>query len=153
MHAYSVIKPCLTLCDPMDCSPPGSSVHGVLHARILEWVAIPFSRGPSRPRDRTHVSWVSCLADGFFTTEPQGCYVQDVMNAVLSRSVVSDSATPWAVACQAPLITGFSRWKQCGGLPGPPARDFPRPGIEPRSPALQPVSLPAELLGKPQCYE
>ena len=38
---------CLTLCDPMDCSPPGSSVHGSLQARILEWVAIPFSRGSS----------------------------------------------------------------------------------------------------------
>ena len=38
---------CLTLCDPMDCSPPGSSVHGILQARILEWVAIPFSRGSS----------------------------------------------------------------------------------------------------------
>ena len=42
-----VAQSCLTLCDPMDCSPPGSSVHGILQARILEWVAIPFSRGPS----------------------------------------------------------------------------------------------------------
>ena len=40
-----VIELCLTLCDPMDCSPLGSSVHGILQARILEWVAIPFSRG------------------------------------------------------------------------------------------------------------
>ena len=48
---------CLTLCDPMDQSPSGSSVHGVLQARILEWVAIFFSRGSSWPRDRTHVSW------------------------------------------------------------------------------------------------
>ena len=40
-----------TLCDPMDCSPPGSSIHGILQARILEWVAIPFSRGSSRSRD------------------------------------------------------------------------------------------------------
>ena len=47
---------CLTLCDPVDCSPPGSSVHGILQARILEWVAISFSRGSSRPRDRTQVS-------------------------------------------------------------------------------------------------
>ena len=43
-----------TLCDPINCSPPGSSVHGILQARILEWVAIPFSRGSSRPRDWTH---------------------------------------------------------------------------------------------------
>ena len=48
-----VAKACLTLCDPVDCSPPGSSVHGILQARVLEWGAISFSRGPSRPRDRT----------------------------------------------------------------------------------------------------
>ena len=48
----------LTLCNPVDCSPPGSSVHGILQARILEWVAISFSRGSSRPRDQT---WVSCI--------------------------------------------------------------------------------------------
>ena len=53
-----VIQSCLTLCDPMDCNPPGFSVHGILQARILEWVAIPFSRGCSQPRDQT---WVSCI--------------------------------------------------------------------------------------------
>ena len=46
-----VTKLCLTLCDLMDCSLPGSSVHGILQARILEWVAISFSRGSSRPRN------------------------------------------------------------------------------------------------------
>ena len=51
-----VTKPCLTLCDPMDCSSPGSSVHGTLQARILEWVAISSFRGSSQPRDQTHVS-------------------------------------------------------------------------------------------------
>ena len=45
---------CLTLCDPMDCSPPGSSVHGILQARILEWVAMSSSRESSRPRDQSH---------------------------------------------------------------------------------------------------
>ena len=57
----------LTLCDPVDSSPLGCSVHGISQARILEWVAISFSRGSSWPRDKTHVSW---LAGGFFTTEP-----------------------------------------------------------------------------------
>ena len=52
----------LTPCDPMDCSPPGSSVHGILQARTLEWVAIPFSR--RWPRDRTQVS---CTAGRIFT--------------------------------------------------------------------------------------
>ena len=54
------LRSCLTLCDPMDCSPPGSSVHGVLQARTLEWVARPSSRGSSRPRDWTHISCISC---------------------------------------------------------------------------------------------
>ena len=51
-----VSQSCLTLCDPMDCSPPVSSVYGILQARILEWVAISFYRGSSQPRDRTQVS-------------------------------------------------------------------------------------------------
>ena len=46
-----VAQSCPTLCGPMDCSPPGSSVHGILQARRLEWVAISFSKGSSRPRD------------------------------------------------------------------------------------------------------
>ena len=50
------------LCDPMDCSVPGSSVHGILQARILEWVAISSSRGSSRPRDQTCASYVSCIS-------------------------------------------------------------------------------------------
>ena len=54
----------LTLCNPMDYSPPGSSVHGILQERVLEWVAIAFSRGSSRPMDQTQVS---CTAGRFFT--------------------------------------------------------------------------------------
>ena len=60
---------CLTLCNPMDCSPPGSSVHGIFQARILEGVARPSSRGSSPPTDWAWVSCVSCIAGGFFTTE------------------------------------------------------------------------------------
>ena len=59
-----VIQSCLTLWDPMDCNLPGSSVYGIILAKILEWVAIPFSKGSSRPRDWT---WVSCIAGGFLT--------------------------------------------------------------------------------------
>ena len=51
-----VAQSCLTLCGPVDCSLPGFSIHGILQARILEWVTISFSRGSSRPRDRTQVS-------------------------------------------------------------------------------------------------
>ena len=60
-----VIQLCPTLCHPMDYSPPGPSVHGILQARILEWVAISFSRGYFRPRDQTCVSYI---AGSFFTT-------------------------------------------------------------------------------------
>ena len=59
-----VAQSCPTLCDSMDCSPPGSSIHGIYQARILEWVDISFSRGSSWPRDRT---WVSCVVGIFFT--------------------------------------------------------------------------------------
>ena len=59
-----VIQTCLTLCSPMDYSPPGSSIHGILQARILEWVAITLSRRSSWPWDWTQIS---CIAGGFFT--------------------------------------------------------------------------------------
>ena len=54
-----VAQSCLTLCNPMDHNLPGSSVHGVFQARVLEWVAIFFSRGSSPPRDRIRVSWTA----------------------------------------------------------------------------------------------
>ena len=63
-----LLQSCLTRCDPVDCSPPGSLVHGILQARILEWVAMPSSRGSSW-RNWTHVS---CIAGRFFTAEPLG---------------------------------------------------------------------------------
>ena len=60
------LQPYLTLCNPMDCSPPGSSLHGILQARILEWVAMPSSRGSSRPRDQASVSYISHTTSGFY---------------------------------------------------------------------------------------
>ena len=60
LHA-KLLQSCLTLCNHIDCGPPGSSVHGILQARILEWVAISFSRGSSQTRDSTHVSYISCF--------------------------------------------------------------------------------------------
>ena len=59
-----VAKSYLTLCDPMGCSPPGSSIHGISQVRMLQWVAIPFSRVSPQPRGWTQVS---CLASRFFT--------------------------------------------------------------------------------------
>ena len=60
-RAHTHTQSCPTLCDPMDCRLPGSSVHGILQARTLEWVAISSSRGSSRPRNRTRVSHISCI--------------------------------------------------------------------------------------------
>ena len=61
---WLVTQSCPILCSPTDCNPPGSSVHGILQARILEWVTIPFSRGSSRPRNQTQVS---CITGRRFT--------------------------------------------------------------------------------------
>ena len=68
-NVYVCAQWCLTLCNPMDCSLPGSSVHGIFQVRILEWVTISFSKGSSQPRNRTSVSCVSCIGTrGFLTT-------------------------------------------------------------------------------------
>ena len=68
-YSRSVSKLYLTLCGPMDCSLPVSSIHGIFQARVLEWVASSSSRGSSRPKDWT---CPSCTAGRFFTTEPPG---------------------------------------------------------------------------------
>ena len=84
-----VAQLCLILCDPMDYSPPSSSVHGISQAKILEWVAIAFSRGSSQPRDQT---WVPCIRDRFFiisatnygTNDPVQGYRQNTCNSVFN---------------------------------------------------------------------
>ena len=68
-NSVLVAQPSAAVCDSMSCSPPGSSVHGILQASILEWVAIPFRRGSSQSRDQT---WVSCIAGNSLPTEPPG---------------------------------------------------------------------------------
>ena len=68
IRSCSVTKSCLTPCNPIDCSPPVSSFHGIFPARILEWVASSSSRRSSWPKDQTFVSCFSCIAGGFFTT-------------------------------------------------------------------------------------
>ena len=66
------LQSCPILCSPVDCSPPGSPVQGILQARILEWVAVPSCRGSCQTRDQTQVFCGSCIVGGFFTTEPPG---------------------------------------------------------------------------------
>ena len=84
-----VAQSCPTLCGPMDCSPPGSSIHGFLQARVLEWIVIPIFRGSSQPRDQT---WVPCITGRFFTisatnyciNDPVQGYRQNTYNSVFN---------------------------------------------------------------------
>ena len=99
-----VAQLCLTLCDPMDYSPPGFSVHGIFQSKILERVAMPSSRGSSQPRDTTQVF---CIAGRFFTTELSGKPLF-LHQSVQLLSHVRLLATPWTAAHQVSLsITNF----------------------------------------------
>ena len=130
-----------SVCDPMDCSPPGSSIHGILQARILGWVAISSSRGSSPPRDWTQVSRIVGRCFTLWAT-------REAKVKVKSLSRVWLFATRWTAAHQA-LSMGFSRQEYWNGLPFPSPGDLPNPGIEPRSPALQADALTSEPPGKP----
>ena len=156
----------------MGCSPPGSSVHRIFLARILEWVAISSSRGSSPPRELTQVS---CIGRGFFTAEPPGkptylaiypsvyylylciilyldLYVSLWVPVCSVASVCPLFAILWTIACQAPLSMGFSRQEYWSELPCPPPGDLSDPGVEPTSPvspALQADSLPLSHHGSP----
>ena len=70
-----LLQTCPTVCDPMDCTPPpppGSSIHGILQERILEWVAISSSRGSSSPRNQTNICYVSCIGRSSLPLVPPG---------------------------------------------------------------------------------
>ena len=125
---------CPTLCNPMDCSPPGSSVHGILLARILESVAISYSRGSSQPRDRTCISCISCIGRQilYHCATWEAPYYPLYVRVLNRFSPVRLFATPWTVAHQAPLSMEFSRpeyWRQ---LSCPPPGDLP-PNINSQS--------------------
>ena len=112
--------------DPTDCSPPGSSVHGISQARILDWVPISFSRGPSPPRDQTCVS--SNTVGRFFTTEslrnPQDNHIHQYRK---SNVQTEDPTHPCLTAPVVPLHQNArdhggirSRWRRGGGWVCPP---------------------------------
>ena len=101
----------------MDCSPPGSSVHGIFLARILEWVAMPSSRGSSRPRDWTHVSYISYTVSKFFTTEPpgkQGGKLVKVAVAVLSPNCPGKTRQ----TTSSERVSMFQAWLRIASLSG-----------------------------------
>ena len=121
---------CPTRCNPMDYT-----VHGILQARILEWAALPFSRGSSQPRDWTQVS---CIAGGFFTS----WVTREAQKWKCESEVAQSCQTLCApmgcgVACQAPLSMGFSKQEYWSGLPFPSPGDLPGPGIKPGSHTVQ----------------
>ena len=87
---------CPTLCDPMNCSLPGFSVHGIFQARILEWVAISYSMGSSQPRDWNPVSCVSCTGRWFITTVSRAAQNLLTTNLVENqRSFYLDALLSW----------------------------------------------------------
>ena len=113
----------------MDCSMLGSSVHGILQARTLEWVGRLSSRGSSPSRDQTHVSYVSCIGRWVLFHE---CHTWEAQNpfekwkwTCVSLSCVWLFVTPWTVPYQAPPSMGFSRQEYQSGLP------FPLPNLKP----------------------
>ena len=108
MCVFVVAQSCLTLCDPVNCSLPGSSVHGILQARIQEWVAIPFSRGSSQPRDQTQLS---LIAGRFFIIWAIGEDHRRIQKAFISY--YSKSRFPYRHCHQCP-------WRE-GGL----GQEFP----------------------------
>ena len=85
VHAQS-LHSCLTLCDPVDCSPPGSSIPGVSQAGILEWIAMPSSGGSSPLRDRNCISCSLSTAGELFSTEPPGRLSDTINTAYFHRS-------------------------------------------------------------------
>ena len=104
-----VAQSCLTLRDPVDFSPPGSSVHEILQAGILEWVAISFSRGSSWPRDQTHLSCIACRSFTVWAT-------REALQTVRYTKQFTPEWTAWPylkdcifTSIQAPsLVSGYS---------------------------------------------
>ena len=141
-----VAKLCQTLCVPMDYNSPGSSVHGISQARILEWVAISFSRGSSWFRDWT---WISCIGRRILyhwvireAQEKSFCNLNSYFYPISglwisvhakSLSCVWLFATLWTIALHALLSMGFCRQEYWSGLPLSSPVDLPHPGIEPMS--------------------
>ena len=135
-----VAQLCLTFCNPVECSPPGSSARGILQERILEWVVMPSSRWSSQSRDGTQAShqgnprileWVASLSPG------------DLPNPGIELGSPELQADSLPAELQGePTNTGR------GSLFIPSPVDLPNPGIELGSPTLHADSLPSELNGK-----
>ena len=109
VHACSVAKSCLTLCDPLDCSLPASSVHGIFQARVLEWVAISCSWGSSWPRDWTYVS---CIGRFFPWGKPQNVpFTQTFTISIVFSSFLKDILARYGFCIDSHFL--LAPWKYC----------------------------------------
>ena len=133
-----VTQSCPTLYDSMDCRQPGSSVHGILQARIWEWVAMSFSRVSSQPRNR---SQVPRIAGGFFTSIYCCC-------CLVAKSCQT-LCNPMNCSMPGFSVHGILQPRILSGLTFPSPGDLPNPGIKPMSPALAGRVFTAEPTGKP----
>ena len=139
-----VAQSCPTLCDPVDCSLPGSSVHGILQARVLEWVAISFSRESSWPRD---LIWVSCTAGRFLTNWATREATNKRGHCTEKFSGVWLFATPWIVAHQVLLSMGILQARILEWVAMPSFRGSCLPRDLSQVSTLQVYSLPSEPPG------
>ena len=122
MHAQS-LQFCPTLCNPMDCSPPGSSVHGIFQARILGWDAMPSARGSSQPRDWTCISYIASIAGRFFTychtweaSFDMHCLLKNVTQALSLNAIFWETSVIWKQSGERSECAGWSakeeRWAE-----------------------------------------
>ena len=104
---------CLTLCDPMDCSPPGSSVYGICQARILEWVAISFSRGSFQLRGRTYITCVPCISRYFlYMRSPFDIlFLAKGLSRVFSRNKFEGISSAFSLLYSPTLTSIHDYWK------------------------------------------
>ena len=134
LTAAKSLQSCPTLCHPMDGSPPGSPVPGILQAITLEWVAISFSNYETKNHCKTLSPRNSVIKSKCFVLAVQWC--PTLCNPM------------GCIACQAPLSLVFSRQEYWSGLPFLSPGDLPDPGIERRPPAWQADSWPSEPPGR-----
>ena len=154
------ILSCPTLCNPTDCSPPGSSVHGITQARTREWVPVPSSKGSSWPKDRTQVS---CIAGGFFAmwaTEEGPCVLHDnVLNvyslnkptepSIYSACCLYHSRSLLQARTESPLYASHTRPCMMKGLHHHRSRGARHPpSITSPVPAFPAHKAPAHLSAK-----
>ena len=141
-----ISQSCPILCDPMNCSPLGSSVHGDSSGKNTGVDCHAFFKRIF-PTQGMNPGLLHCRQILYYLSHQGSPKRLVVVFQSLSR--VRFFATPWTVVHQAPLSMEFPRQECWSGLTFPSPGDLPDPGIEPGSPAFQAVSLPTELLGKP----